>query len=285
MADDRELKVSFMSKKDYECPVCGFTFKKEELFTGGGRMIAGKLTEELHRQFEPSAKYGKVYPLIYLALVCPSCWFASMESDFNALPDGGKKKARDDKNKRFSDTALVFSGIDFKKARDIISGAASQYLALRCYDFFSKETSPTVKQGLSSLRCAWILDDAAKNNPGQHYDWLATLFRKKAQFLYNEALAREQNGSETLSGIKIFGPDIDKNYSYEGMLYICAYLRYKYGPAHDSAERKTSLEDARRTISKLFGMGKSSKEKPGAFLEIARKLYDTINRELTENFN
>jgi uncharacterized protein (DUF2225 family) len=285
MAEDRELKVSFMSKKEYECPACSFVFKKEELFTGGGRMIAGKLTEELHRLFEPSVKYGKVYPLIYIALVCPNCWFASLESDFNTLPDEGKKKARNDKNKRFSDTALVFPGINFKEARDVISGAASQYLVLRCYDYFSKETSPTIKQGLSSLRCAWILDDAAKNNPGQHYDWLATLFRKKAQFLYNEALAREQNGKETLSGIKVFGPDIDKNYSYEGMLYLCAHLRYKYGPAHNPDERKTSLEDARRTISKLFGMGKSSKEKPGAFLEIARKLYDTINRELTENFS
>jgi uncharacterized protein (DUF2225 family) len=283
MADDRELKVSFMSKKDYECPVCGFTFKKEELFTGGGRMIAGKLTEELHRLFEPSAKYGKVYPLIYLSLVCPNCWFASLESDFNALPAEGKKKARDDKNKRFSDTALVFPGIDFNETRNVLSGAASQYLALRCYDYFSKEASPTIKQGLSSLRCAWLLDEAAKDNPGQHYDWLAALFRKKAQFLYNEALAREQNGQETLSGIKVFGPDIDKNYSYEGMLYLCAYLRYKYGPAHNPEERKTSLEDARRTISKLFGMGKTSKEKPGAFLEIARKLYDTINMELSEN--
>jgi len=64
---------------------------------------------------------------------------------------------------------------------------------------------------------------------------------------------------------------------------MCAYLRYKFGPAHDAEQRKMSLEDARRTIAKLFGMGKSSKDKPGAFLEIARGLYDTLNKELTEN--
>jgi hypothetical protein len=64
---------------------------------------------------------------------------------------------------------------------------------------------------------------------------------------------------------------------------MCAYLRYKFGPAHDEEERKSSLEDARRTIAKLFGMGKASKDKPGAFLEIARVLYDTINKELSEN--
>jgi hypothetical protein len=133
------------------------------------------------------------------------------------------------------------------------------------------------------LRCAWILDDLNKKHPGAHYDWLATLFRKKAQYLYNEALAKEQDGSETLSGLKAMGPDTDKNYSYEGMLYMCAYLRYKYGPAQDAAQRKTSLEDARRTIAKLFGMGKSSKDKPGAFLELARKVYDAINHDLSED--
>jgi uncharacterized protein (DUF2225 family) len=127
------------------------------------------------------------------------------------------------------------------------------------------------------------LDELNKKYPEQHYDWLASLFRKKAQYLYNEALSREQSGRETLSGIKIFGPDTDKNYSYEGMLYMCAYLRYNFGPAHNEEERKLSLEDARRTIAKLFGLGKASKSKPGAFLEQARKLYDTINRELSEN--
>jgi uncharacterized protein (DUF2225 family) len=68
------------------------------------------------------------------------------------------------------------------------------------------------------------------------------------------------------------------------MLYICAYLRYTFGPAHSPEERKASLEDARRTIAKLFGMGKASKDKPGAFLEHARALYDTINKHLAEDF-
>jgi uncharacterized protein (DUF2225 family) len=119
-----------------------------------------------------------------------------------------------------------------------------------------------------------------KKLPGQHYDWLATLFRKKAEFFYFEALSREQSGKEPMTGLKTFGPDLDKNYSYEGMLYMCAYLRYKYGPSHNAEERKTSLEDARRTIAKLFGMGRKSKDKPGAFLDLARKLYDAINQEL-----
>jgi len=282
--EDKDLKITFQSKKEFRCPVCETPFHKEELLSGGGRMIAGALTKELHRLFEPSKKYGEVFPLVYNVIVCPECWFASMESDFSQLPVNGITKARDDREKRIKITSLVFPNIDFSQNRTLMGGAASQYLALRCYDFYNKDASPTIKQGLSSMRCAWLLDELNKKYPGQHYDWLATLFRKKAQYLYNEALAREQNGRETLSGIKVFGPDLDKNYAYEGMLYMCAYLRYTFGPAHNAEERKASLEDARRTIAKLFGMGKSSKDKPGAFLEHARVLYDTINKHLSEDF-
>jgi len=277
-----ELKITFQSKKTYKCPVCETTFNKEELLSGGGRLIAGQLTEELHRLYEPSAKYGEIYPVVYLSIVCPECWFASMETDFPLLPQDKKKSARDDIEVRRMETDLVFPNVDFHGNRTLMGGAASQYLTLRCYDYFTKQASPTIKQGLASIRCAWLIDELDKKYPGQHYDWLASLFRKKAQYLYNEALNREQDGRETLSGIKGFGPDTDKNYSYEGMLYMCAYLRYKYGPAHNEEERKTSLEYARRTIAKLFGMGKASKDKPGAFLEQARKLYDTINKEIAE---
>jgi uncharacterized protein (DUF2225 family) len=278
--EDKEIKVSFISKKDYTCPACGEVFHKEELLTGGGRMIAGALTMELHRLYEPSAKYGEVYPLIYNAVVCPKCWFASMEADFSQLPDPRKLDAMEDQERRIADTRLIFPNVQFTRSRGLVEGAAAQYLVLRCYDFYEKYTSPTIKQGIAAIRTAWLLDDLDRKFPGQHYDWLATLFRKKAEYFYYEALNREQTGLETMSGIKAYGPDIDKNYSYEGMLYMCAYLRYKYGPSQTPEERKAALEDARRTIAKLFGMGKKSKDKPGAFLELARKVYDSINKEL-----
>jgi len=281
--EDKELKLTYLSKKEYTCPACGAIFRKEELFSGGGRLIAGKLTEELHRLYDPSKKYGVIFPLVYESIVCPECWFSSMEADFMALPKENARKAKEDADNRMKETQLVFPNVEFHDNRTLMDGAASLYLTLRCYDFFNKPTSPTIKQGLAAIRCAWLIDELDKKYPGQHYDWLGTLFRKKAQYLYNEALSREQSGRETLSGMKAFGPDTDKNYSYEGMLYMCAYLRYKFGPAHDEEERKTSLEDARRTIAKLFGMGKASKDKPGAFLELARKLYDTINQDLSVN--
>jgi len=281
--EDKELKLTYLSKKEYTCPACGAIFRKEELFSGGGRLIAGKLTEELHRLYDPSKKYGVIFPLVYESIVCPECWFSSMEADFMSLPKENARKAKEDADKRMKETQLVFPNVEFHENRTLMDGAASLYLTLRCYDYYNKPTSPTIKQGLAAIRCAWLVDELDKKYPGQHYDWLGTLFRKKAQYLYNEALSREQSGRETLSGMKAFGPDTDKNYAYEGMLYMCAYLRYKFGPAHNEEERKTSLEDARRTIAKLFGMGKASKDKPGAFLELARKLYDTINKDLSEN--
>jgi hypothetical protein len=283
MPGESELKITFQSKKVYNCPVCDKSFNKEELLSGGGRLIAGQVTEELHRLYEPSAKYGEIFPLVYQSIVCPECWFASMENDFSLLPPENRQKVRDSIEKRRKETNLIFPVVDFNQNRSLMEGAASQYLTLLCYDYYNKQTSPTIKQGLAALRCAWLIDELHKRYPQQHYDWLGTLFRKKAQYLYNEALSREQSGKETLSGMKAFGPDTDKNYSYEGMLYITAYLRYKYGPAHNAEERKTSLEEARRTIAKLFGMGKSSKDKPGAFLEHARKLYDTINEEIAQS--
>jgi uncharacterized protein (DUF2225 family) len=281
--EERELKVSFLSKKEYTCPVCGEIFRKEELLSGGGRLIAGPMTDELHRLYEPSLKYGEVCPLIYQATVCPECWYTAMDGDFLLLPEKSWPQVREDQEKRKADAVLVFPDIDFRQPRGLAEGAASQYLTLRCYEYFGKDFSPTLKQGLAALRTAWILDDLDKKNPRQHYDWLALLFRRKAEFLYNESIRLEQTGKETLSGVKSFGPDTDKNYAYEGVLYLCAYLRYKFGPQEDPEQRKFVLEDARRTIAKMFGMGKSSREKPGPLLERARHLYDIINKELTEN--
>jgi len=278
--DERELKISFQSKEEYACPVCGTNFRREELLSGSGRLIAGELTDELHRLYEPSVKYGEIYPLSYQATVCPECWFAAMDKDFLTLPKSAWDTVMQDKDKRMHDTGTIFPSLDFNEPRGLMSGAASLYLAVRCYEFFPKEFSPTIKQAIAALRAGWLLEELDKKLPGQHYDWLTLLFKKKAQFLYNEAIRREQSGKESLSGLKIFGPDTDKNYAYEGALYLSALLKVKYGPNEDQVQRVQSLDEAKRTIARIFGLGKSSKSKPGPLLEHARTLYDNINKEL-----
>ncbi|MDR1445066.1 MAG: DUF2225 domain-containing protein [Treponema sp.] len=281
-AEEKELKVSFLSKREYECPACGAKFRKEELLSGGGRLIAGPMTEELHRVYEPSIKYGEIFPLVYQATVCPECWFAAMDQDFEGLNDEGVNSAREDRENRCKDARRLYPPLDFSSPRGLAEGAVSQYLLMRCYQYYDGAFSPTIKQGLAALRAAWLFDDMDRKTPKQHYDWLALLFRRKAQFLYNEAIRLEQTGKETLSAMKIFGPDTDKNYAYEGVLYLCAYLRLKFGPS-GAGQRRQSLEEARRTIAKIFGMGKTSKNKPGPLLDRARQVHDAINKELNES--
>ena len=282
--EEREAKISFMSKEEYTCPVCEAVFHREELLSGSGRLIAGNLTDELHRLYEPSAKYGEVHPLVYQPTVCPECWFAAADNkDFNDFAKTDMTAMRNDRGKRVAETKLIFPGTDFFKARDLISGAASQYLVLRCYDYFPKGFSPTIKQGIASLRTGWLLDALNEKNPGQHYDWLALLFKKKANYLYSEALRREECGKETLSNARSFGPDLDKNYSYEGALYLAALLKYKYGFRDNQQLRGQALSEARRTISKIYGGGKTSKAKPGPLLEFTRRLYENLSSELNES--
>jgi hypothetical protein len=47
--------------------------------------------------------------------------------------------------------------------------------------------------------------------------------------------------------------------------------------------RTHALQRAKRTVARIFGMGKASKEKPAAILDNAREVYDAINKELGES--
>ncbi|MDR0374589.1 MAG: DUF2225 domain-containing protein [Treponema sp.] len=280
--EEHDVKVSFWSKDEFLCPACETVFRREELLSGGGRLIAGELTDELHRMYEPSAKYGEVYPLVYQATVCPECWYAAMDKDFALLGEDLSFDVSQSRDERKAEIALLFPNVDFYENRTLMTGAASQYLVLRCYDYFSKNFSPTIKQGIAALRVAWLCEDLHKKMPGEHYDWVATLFKKKAQYLYSKAVAFEQSGEEALSAAKNLGPDTDKNYGYEGALYLMGFLTLKYGCASTIEQRNASLESVKRTIAKMFGLGKSSKNKPGPLLELAKNLYNRIKKELNE---
>jgi uncharacterized protein (DUF2225 family) len=277
-----DVKISFRSKEGYTCPACGAEFHREELLSGGGRLIAGKLTDELHRLYEPSAKYGEVYPLAYQATVCPECWYASSDKDFPLLDEDVSFDVSQSRDDRRNEVDLLFPNVDFYENRTLISGAASLYLTFRCYEYFPKKFSPTIKQAIAALRTAWLCEELHTKQPAEHYDWVATLFKKKAEYLYDKAIAFEQSGEESLSAAKNLGPDTDKNYGYEGVLYLSGLLKMNYGSPGTPAQRSSSLENTKRIIAKMFGLGKSSKNKPGPLLELAKNLYDRIKKELNE---
>ncbi len=282
MAEQAVNRVSFFSKKETECPVDGSRFYREELLTGRGRLIAGNLNTELRRLYEPSVKYGKINPLLYPITVCPGCYYAALPQDFTNVPESSLPALENGVEDRVSAVEKILGELDFHEPRDTAEGAASYVLALMCYDAFPKEFSPVVKQAICALRAAWLFNDLHGELPTDNYDYLAKLFYKKAAFFYKLSLDYEQSGKQSITDVPNLGPDVDRNYGYDGVLYLSSYLTLYYGPRQDEERRKNDLQQAKTTVAKLFGMGKASKQKPSAILDKARELYALVSKELEE---
>jgi uncharacterized protein (DUF2225 family) len=273
-------KLTFFEKKQTVCPICNSKFYREDLLSGGGRLIAGNLSPELRRLYEPSKKYGEVHPLIYPITVCPTCYFAALPADFAAIPESHRKKADVNADERHTSIALLFPGLDFTTSRTLREGVASYFFAAMCYDFYDKKANPTFKAGLCSLRAAWLLGDLHKAEPGENWDAVSKIFYRKARFYYQQALERESAGLEAFDANLAFGPDLDKNYGYYGVIFLAAYLEYCYGSKEDPQKRLTTLEYARRMMAKIFGVGKSSKNRPSAILDKAKEIYEQMAAEI-----
>ncbi|TVQ37914.1 MAG: DUF2225 domain-containing protein [Spirochaetaceae bacterium] len=272
--------VSFFSRTPTECPVCETKFYREEMRTGRGRLIAGNLTRELRRTYEPSKKYGAVHPLVYPVTVCPACYYAAYAQDFGSVPEHTRRSLSDAAEGRVATVGQILDNIDFTRARGLKEGLAGYFLAAVCYDQFPREFGPTVKQGLSCMRAAWICNDLHAAEPGENYDRLAYLFYRKARFFYALAVEQEQNGTQSIPNGFHLGPDLDKNYGYDGILYIAGLLDWLYGPRKDKQKRRLGLERSKRTVARIFGMGRASRDKPAAILDNAREVYEEIAHEL-----
>jgi uncharacterized protein (DUF2225 family) len=275
---DKEKKVTFTSKDPIKCPVCGVAFHREELFLG--RVNAGDLTDELHRTYIPMQAYGEVHPLVYDVTVCPSCWYAAFKPDFLDIQPRVVKPLSEGIAERVEAAQRLFPGLDFGTPRGLFEGAASYYLAMLCYEHFTKEAAPAIKQAISALRAAWLTGELHAKHPGENYDYVSRILYAKARFLYKLAVEHEQKGKEQLAAVKWLGPDTDKNYGYEGVLYLEALLELKYGPREDEAKRLEGLLASKRTIAKMFGMGKKTKSKPGPLVDKVRDLYDKLKSEV-----
>ena len=273
-------KVTFFEKKQSTCPVCDAKFYREDLLSGGGRLIAGQLSGELRRIYEPSKKFGAIHPLIYPVTVCPVCYFAALPQDFNALPEASVRKAEVNADERRESISHILPQLDFTVPRTLHEGVASHYFALMCAEFYDKRANPTFKSGLAALRAAWLLGDLHAQEKGENWDQLARHFYRKALFYYQLALEKEGAGQEPFDQNLNMGPDLDKNYGYYGVIYLAAYLEYKYGATSDTDRRIANLEYARRMMAKIFGAGKSSKNKPTAILDSAKDVYEAMGTEI-----
>ncbi|AHC15766.1 DUF2225 domain-containing protein [Salinispira pacifica] len=277
---EKTPSLTYFQKKPISCPVCQTEFYREELLTGRGRLIAGNLTQELRRLYEPSKKFGEVIPLAYPVTVCPSCYFAAWKEDFLKISESQLERAADETSQRIQWVSEVMEGVDFRGSRGLSEGLASYMLAVLCYDYFPSEVSPVMKQGVSSLRGAWLALDMHKKYPEDHFDYLAKMLYRKARFFYLTAIEYESSGKQGIGGCPNPGPDLDKNYMFDGVLYIYGYLEFHYGPRKDPVKREENLKRAKRTIARIFGMGRASKNKPQAILDNARDLYSEIGEAL-----
>ena len=283
MKNEKPLAITYYTKQSVICPVCKKPFPREELLSGGGRLIAGGLTDELRRTYEPSSKYGTIYPLSYSVAVCSSCNAAMFWNDMTSFNDA---KTADvlycSTSERMEIVKNIFPHYDFKRDRTLLEGCAGYYLALLCYEKMPPSYSPTIKKAIICLRLAWLTDDLNKLYPNKNYDFIRDSFYKKSLFLYQEALNLEMEHKENITNVATFGPDLDKNYGYDGVIYLSCLLEYKYGQRSDINLRLKKLESCKHSIARIFGLGKSTKEKPGPLLEHSRDLYDKLNAELKD---
>ena len=130
------------------------------------------------------------------------------------------------------------------------------YLALLSYEKVDLSYAPTFKRAMISLRLAWLCNELNKAAPGFNFDYPAQVFYRKANFFYEQTLLNETGRIETIAGVSNFGPDIDKNYGYDGVIYLTGLLEYKYGQKEDMQLRYKKLDSYKRAMARSLGLGK-----------------------------
>ena len=189
LEEKKKPAISYFSKDKIICPVCKKAFEKEVMRSGNGRMIAGGLTDDLHRIFEPSAKFGRIYPLIYDIGACPNCYTALLWSDFNDV----KKKEDIDKlfesrDERKEKVSTIFPHFNLKHERSLFDGCAYYYLALLTYSKLNPDFLPTMKSAFLSLRLSWLTHELDLAVPGHNFQYISDVMKRKALFFYHQAI-------------------------------------------------------------------------------------------------
>lgn len=275
-------EITFFSKNDIECPVCGTSFKREELLTGRGRLSAGDLTNELRRTYLPTKKFGKVDPLLYPVTVCPTCFYAADDNDFLNIPPKAVQNIKNYKNVRAGYMIKIFGKLpSFREPRDTFAGISSYIMAISSYPFFDrKKFSPSIKIGISYLRASWLFTDLFEQTKDTKFQELSQSFGIKALEFYDLAILNQSKAAEPMENIRSLGPDTDKNFGYDGVLYVNAILKFKNSHMiEDPFEKLKAYEDIKRTLSKVFGIGKKAKDKPEVLLNFAKDIYEKIGEE------
>lgn len=277
--------ISFFTKDTIDCPICGYKFRREEMLTGGGRLNAGPLTEELRRLYIPTQKWGKVNPLIYPITVCPNCFYGAFKEDFlnKYLEEEDIRKIDAYREVREEYAIAIVGNVNFENQRDLKHGLLSYVLAMSSYSFLSKKLAPSFKKAVASLRAAWLSGDLFEETKDHKFARMQMVFYKKALEFYSLFIEKQAKGEESIDNIKFFGPDTDKDFGFDGVLYIYAVLKYKLLFLENDPQKKLEiLSECKRYIAKFVGIGKKSVNKPSDVIELGRDLYDKMSKEEEE---
>lgn len=277
--------ISYRSKEATRCPICNHEFHTELLHTGGGRLIAGKLTAELRRLYDVSRKYGRVYPLAYQIVTCPQCLYSSFPKDFNQLQPDEVQEIKPATTARRTGIEKITGPVNFTEDRNLVLGAASYILALDCYQMRGMQVAPTPKKAICSLRAAWLFDDMNTEFPKLGFDKVRDFLYLKSVAYYQPTLEIMSTGREPHDQfLNILGPDTDNNWGFDGVVYLNGYLtnRFLERVAKDPDKQYKMLDQCKRHLGKLYGMGKASKSKPSVLMDMAKDLYEAISERMEE---
>lgn len=276
----KKIRITFFYKKPTTCPVCSQDFYREELLSGRGRLIVSNLTQELRTTYTKSEKYGNIYPIIYNTITCPRCFYSTFPDDFLSPIKLSLLQLREQIIYRQKLMDSVFPSLSFIHPRTLFHGLAAYILAISCYSFFEKSFSPSLKKAICSIRTAWVYNDIFDKFNTPIYQVCSNIFYEKANDFYQKSLSAAQSGSEIFENVK-YGPDINNNFGYPGLIYISNLLKIRSVKKNLNFEEKLKiLNESKLQISKLFGSGSSSKQKPGPLLNFSRELYSNITTKI-----
>jgi len=207
-----------------------------------------------------------------------------MDGDFDKAPKKSLEGLKQNEDERIKKITTLFEGIsiDYKTERSIESGTASYVLSTICYSYFDPKQCPTAKRAMCTIRTAWLLGDLEETYKNGKFAYFQEVFYKKAHKYYSDTLDFAQTGKEPLGDI-FLGPDSDKNYGYDGVIYLTSLLNFRLAYLEkDPMARGNIYYKSKIMMAKIFGFGKSSKEKPSTILNQAKDLYEQITQYLQQ---
>lgn len=281
------MKNSYLVKEPLICPACRTSFQREEMLTGRGRLIAQNLQIDLRRTYSYKEDQEVVNPLFFNTATCPNCLTSLFHQDFAIVAQKPELIELLREKTLFRKEMLTsFKSIyplSFKKARNPFLGACSLALASETYQHIKYHRINSItKSALCALRASWLFSDSVLLFPKQEtiLKDISQKYYQKASLIFASAL--ELVSEKQLESVTsfYFGPDLDNNYSFDGFIYIAIYLQYYHSHSLSKSEKLNLYSKLKAYLSRAFGLGKASREKPSNIINLIRDLYTEINQTL-----